>query len=124
MATLTVQFVTSTGLVPSFSSAGSTGDRFKSTANDAFLYIKNGSTNTCTVTATRQRISITVSGYGKIALPNLTVDVTSGQNLMIGPFEKSFTRTVSRDVTNYVNLTYSTVASVTVAAVRLPLTST
>ncbi len=90
-------------------------------ANDGhtFLYIVNGDTGTPTCTATLQN-SPSVQGFNPITLSNNVVTLpatgTNGGREIIGPFaQQEF-----NDSTGLVQLTFSAVTSMTIAAISLP----
>lgn len=112
MAVLTVQQVALAGLTPTYASAGVAGDSFANDGN-VMLHIKNTNAAARTVTV--------VVGVGRPAVPGYTptnnavvVPLTVGDK-MIGPFDP----TVWNDANGLVQLTYSAVTDVTVAAIRL-----
>lgn len=110
-AVLTVQDVSLAGLNPSYAAAGAGGDSFP---NDGatFLHVKNGGGGPITVT-----IDDVGSASPEAAAafdPDPDVSVPAGEERMIGPFPKD--RFDATDGTG-VNVSYSGVTSVTVAAV-------
>ena len=113
MAELTVQTLVSAGLTPSFASASVGGDLF---ANDdrTFLVAKNTSTGSNTVTIAKQR-DVSVGGYGLLALADIVVIVppTTGEKWIAVP-------PGAYNAGGKVQVTYSAVAGLTVAAVRRP----
>lgn len=112
MSTLAVQEVSVSGLEATFASAAAGGDEFVNTG-DILLWVKNGATD-CDVTITTQQSSLTVKGYGEIALSNQTVTVTANEERLIGPFP-----TIRwNDANSKVQITYDDVSNVTVAAVK------
>lgn len=110
MAQLTVQNVVRAGLVPSYAAAAAGGDSFKNEPL-TILHVKNGSAAAITVTVTSQTKNVP-EGTTKT---NLTVNVAAGSEAMIGPFSRS----AFNDSNGLVQVTYSAVTSVTVAAVRV-----
>lgn len=111
MATLTVQTIARTGLETTYAAAAAGGDQF---ANDGkeFLHVKNGSGGDITVTIESQ-VSSPPAGT---AVTNQAVVVTAGEERMIGPFPKS----AYNDASGYVQITYSGVTTLTIAAIKLP----
>ncbi len=116
MAALTIQTVAEAGLNPSYAAAASGGDTAKNEAGDTFLHVKNGDASAHTVTVTAQRTSQTVQGMGAMTKANVQVSVPASGERMIGPFAPL----AFNDANNDIAITYSSVTSVTVAAVKLP----
>ena len=109
MADLAVQAVSLSGLNPSFVAAAAGGDAFLNAGRE-FLHVKNGGGSEVTVTVDSQVPCN--QGYDH----NAVVAVPAGQERLIGPFPKA-----RFDYANQkVQVAYSDVTSVTVAAVRLP----
>lgn len=105
MATLSIQKPTLAGLAPTYAAAAGGGDQFP---NDGatILHVKNGSGGALTVTVD----SKTPSNYGTDV--DVTVSVPAAGERMIGPFPKAR----FDDVNGNVQVTYSGVTSLTVAA--------
>lgn len=108
MATLTVQTINHAGLTPSFTAAAGGGDEFVNTGN-CFLYVKNGDTASMDVTVA----NVKLSNYGKD--DDVVVSVPASSEEMIG----SFPKWRFDDSNQKVQITYSAVTSVTVAAIKL-----
>ena len=108
MAQLTVQQSLNSGLEATFSSANSGGDYF---VNDGktFIEIVNGGGSDITLTVD----SPTECNQG--STHDVTVTVTAGERRHVGPFDKSR----FNDDDGMVQLTYSDVTSVTIAAIKL-----
>lgn len=117
MATLSVQTFGTAGAVPSYSAAAGGGDQFPNTtgpqSGDVLLHVKNGGAGSITVTITSQ----TTCNQG--STHNLAVAVTNGSEKLIGPFD----RTRFNDASGNVQVSYSGVTSVTVAALRFTTTN-
>jgi len=109
MATLTVQNIVRTGLEATFAAAAGGGD---AVPNDGrtFIEIINGGAGDITVTVVTQQA---VDGK---AVADDAVIVTLAERRHIGPWPVS----IYNDVNDRVQLTYSGVTSVTIAAIRLP----
>ena len=108
MAVLTPQQVVLTGLVPTYAAAAGGGDSVGPAPNQ-FLVVKAGGTG-ATVTVD----SVTPSNYGTDA--DLVVVVSTSTERWIGPLNPDrFTNAT----TGVIGWTYSQVATVTVAVVRL-----
>lgn len=116
MAALTIQTVAASGLAPAYTAAAAGGD---SIANDyqrnTIAHVKNGGGASINVTVAPYITSKTVPDVGVITVPNIVVAVPAGSDRMIGPFPANYT-----DANGNVNLAYSAVTSVTVAAIKVP----
>lgn len=110
MATLTVQEIVIGGITPSFAAAAGGGDQFLNNGR-CFFEAKNGSGGAITVTFVT---SATIAGYA-LADATVSVGATTGDK-MAGPFPPD----LFNDSSNYVQVTYSGVTSLTVGAFRLP----
>lgn len=122
MAALSVQSIVPGGLAPSYSAASATGDTVASPANDerTFIHVKNAGGAAIVVTINPvSPTSAKVQGAGVLTVPAISVSVpaTSGDR-MIGPIPQAYI-----DAGGNINLSYSAVTSVTVAALRLPAAS-
>jgi len=108
MAVLTVQAVALTGIVPTYGAAAGGGDEF---ANDGrtFLHVKNGGGSPINVTfATPKKVK-------GVDIENPVVAVSNGSEKMIGPFDPEIFNAADGNV----DVAYSGVTTVTVAAVKL-----
>jgi hypothetical protein len=108
MAVLDKQNINSNGVAPTFSVASSTGDEFKNDEN-TFLHVKNGGAASITVTINSQQLCNHGSTH------NLSISIPAGGERMIGPFN----RTRFNNDTGNVEVGYSDVTSVTVAAISI-----
>lgn len=104
MAVLTAQAISRTGLEATYDSAAAGGDSFVNTGVE-FIHIKNGSGGDITVTAAT---TVTVDS---LAVADLAVVITAGEERMIGPFPCRWYGTS-------VGLTYSGVTSLTLAVLQ------
>lgn len=109
MATLTVTDISLSGITPSYASAAAGGDEFANPDGQAFYHIKNGGVSSVTVTFAAQA---TVDG---LTVSDVAITVPAGEERIVGPFS----RTYMNDANGRVQVTYSGVTSVTVAAFRL-----
>lgn len=109
MATLAVQKVTLNGLGPSFVAASVGGDEFINTGR-VMLYVKNGGASAVDVTINSQ----TQCNYGFDH--DVVVSIPAGGERIVGPFPK----TRFDDANGKVQIAYSDVTSITVAAIELP----
>lgn len=108
MATLSVQKISLTGLGPAFVSASEGGDEFANSGR-VFLHVKNGHTSDQTVTVNSLRICDL--GYDHDAI----VTVPAGEERLIGPFP----RFRFNDPNGKVQVSYSGVTALTIAAIEL-----
>jgi hypothetical protein len=118
MALLTLNQITpGTGFVLAGSAASVGGDAFPCGTDERnFLYIKNGAgSGSITVTiAPNSRTNAKVPGAGTLSIPTEAISVAFGAEMLIGPFPAAYA-----DGAGNVDVTYSSVTSVTVAALRL-----
>jgi len=108
MATLTVQDVTQSGVVPAFVAAAGGGDEF---ANDGqtMLVVKNDGSGSVTVTVSSQKLCD--EGFTH----DLSVTVAAGAEKWIGPLPV----TRFNDANSKVQVAYSDATDVTVGAFQL-----
>jgi hypothetical protein len=121
MAALTPQSIAAAGLTPSYSAASSGGDTVAAPSGDerTFLHVKNGGGSAQTVTINPvSPTSAKVPGVGQVAVPAISVSVPAGSEKMIGPIPAAYI-----DATGNINVGYSGVTSLTIAALRLPAAS-
>jgi len=109
VATLSVQIVVLGGLTPSYGAAAGGGDEFLNSGRE-FIHAKNGAGVSQTVTVNSQ------VACNQGADHDAAVAIPAGQERMIGPFPKNR----FDDANGKVQITYSAVASLTVAVVRVP----
>lgn len=110
MAVLSLQTITAAGLTPSYGSAAAGGDKVSLGASNIFLHVKNGGGSPITVTLTTQ-----ANNYKGLTVPDRTVSVAASGEKMIGPIDPA----LHSDTNNQVAIGYSSVTSVTVAALRI-----
>lgn len=110
MAALTVQQITTAGIVPTLAAAAGGGDEFANNGK-TFLRVKNDGVGSINVTVASQ-VSNPPPGT---AAANIVVAVANGAEKMIGPFNQA----AYNDTDGNVQVTYSGVTSVTVAAVSV-----
>jgi hypothetical protein len=108
MATLTTQNIATTGILPTYASAAGGGDAMVADST-SFLHVKNGAGVSMTVTlATPATVDTTLAVGDRV----VTVGATSEQMISV-PAE------LYRDpATGLAAITYSSVTTVTVAAIR------
>jgi len=109
MADLTVQVISLTGIVPSLGAAAAGGDAFLNSGREYFD-VKNGGGASINVTVN------SVAACNQGADHDVVVAVAAATEKLIGPFPKAR----FNDAAEKVQVTYSGVTTVTVAAVRLP----
>lgn len=110
MADLTVQSMTIDGVSPTYGAAAAGGDTFDNDGS-TFLHVKNGGGSGVTVTLQSQ---VSSPPPGTVAADKQITVAASGEQ-MIGPVNKA----AFNDASGKVNVTYSGVTSVTVAAIKL-----
>ena len=108
MSTLNVQKVVLAGLTPSYGAAAAGGDEFVNSGRE-FLHVKNGHTSPQTVTVNSQ--AACNQGYDHDA----AVAIPASEERMIGPFPKDR----FDDAGGKVQITYSGVTALTIAAVQV-----
>lgn len=108
MAVLSVQSITQAGIAPTFSAAGAAGDSF-SNNEKTYFHVKNGGASSITVTVD----SFTKCNHGFDH--DITITVPASGERIIGPFPSAR----FNDDSSKVNVTYSAVTSVTVAAFKM-----
>lgn len=115
MATLTVQKMSFTGLEAVYTTADVGGDEF---VNDerTIVHVINGGGSDITVTVTAQETVANKNGFGDIEIADTEVVCTAGEERFIGPFPS---QRFNNKSTGLVQLSYSGVTSVTIAAMRL-----
>lgn len=111
MATLTVQETSVSGLDPSYGTAAGGGDVFPNDGN-TLLHVKNGGGGSINVTIN--------SNYPNppagTAQDDPVVAVPAGEERMLGPYNQKGYNNASGQV----EISYSGVTTVTVAAIKLP----
>lgn len=108
MAVLTTQTIVPTGLLPTYAAAAGGGDKV-TPGNDTFIHVKNGGGSSITVTVD----NVVPSNYGTDA--DLVVVVANGSERMIGPLPTPRFQSLTDGL---VNVTYTGVTTVTVAAIK------
>ena len=112
MATLTVVTPTVAGVNPSAVSAAGGGDQAANPNGRLFLLVTNGGVGSINVTLAAVKTGRPGDGmFPPMTLGNQVVAVTNGQSRIIGPIPPAF-----NDTSNNVQITYSGVTSVTIAA--------
>lgn len=118
MPTLTNQVITETGLelVPVAADVG--GDEIEFDQQErTFLFIDNADASPMTVTITAFNTTVNVPGFGDTDRGDMVVIVTNAEKRYIGPFPKAFSDPANG---GRIQVTYTAVTSVTVAALKMP----
>lgn len=116
MAVLTVNSLAETGLTVTTVSAAAGGDKFDNPTDErTFLQVTNGGGGSINVTISKQQSTLNAPGYGALTLADRVVAVGAGVTKLIGPFPAA----LYNDANGQVNVGYSGVTSVTVAAIRM-----
>ncbi|MBT9131305.1 MAG: hypothetical protein DDT41_01610 [candidate division WS2 bacterium] len=108
MTLLSVQAIVLTGLAPVYAAAAAAGNEFVNLGRE-FIHVRNGGAAAITVTIN----SVAPCNFGFDHDP--VISIPAGGDRMIGPFPKFR----FDDVNGRVQMTYSAVASVTVAIIQL-----
>jgi hypothetical protein len=108
VATLSVQKVVLAGLTPSYGAAAAGGDEFVNSGRE-FIHVKNAHTSPQTVTVNSQ--AACSQGFDH----DIAVAIPASEERMIGPFPKDR----FDDAGGKVQITYSGVTALTVAAVQV-----
>lgn len=107
MATLTVQEISRSGIVPTYGAAAGGGDQFLNTGRE-FLAVVNGLVD----------VNVTMATQGTVdsqAIGDRTETVSASTTQFLGPFPPA----IYNDSSGYVQLTYDDVSNVTVGVFRL-----
>ncbi len=114
MATLTPVSAALTGATFSPAAASGGGDQFANPRGSAFLYVKNGSGGSLSVTMAAVMTTRPAEGaYPAMTVGNNVVAVPAGAERLIGPVPSAY-----NDGNGNVQLTYSGVTSLTVAVIQ------
>lgn len=109
MAVLSTQVVALSGLAPTYAAAAGGGDRAEC-GDRTFLHVKNGADSPVTVT-----LDATAAVRGQ-SVADVTVSVPASGERMIGPLLPDLFQSPTD---NLCGISYSAVATVTVAALRI-----
>lgn len=114
MADLPVSAPSVAGVNLNPAAASSGGDAILNTRGDVFLYVTNGGGSSINVTLAAVQTTRPADGtFPASTFGNQVVAVPNGQSRLIGPIPPAF-----NDANGKVQVTYSSVTSVTVAAFR------
>ncbi len=114
MATLTVQTISESGKSASYASADGSGDVVANNGK-LFLHIKNGSGGSITTTITAQTTSVDSGTYGTLTKADASIAIGASGEAFIGPFHPL----AFNDSSSQIEITYSAVTSLTIAALTL-----
>ena len=110
MADITVQVLTTLGLVTTYTAAEAAGDTFKNDGH-TLIHVKESGGAAKTITIASQ---VSPVPKGLVAL-NISIEVTANAELMAGFFDKSAYNNSSAQV----EMTYSNHANLTIAAISV-----
>ena len=108
MSTLNIQKVVLGGLSPTYAAASAGGNEFENSGRE-FIHVKNGHTSPQTVTVNSQVVCN--QGFDH----DVAVAIPASEERMIGPFPQSR----FNDAGGKVQVTYSGVTALTIAAVQV-----
>jgi len=114
MATIVAQAVSESGITPVYTATEVGGDLVDNGGN-TFLHFINAGESTITITVAAQITSVENEMYGDLTKANATLSLEAGVDGFIGPF----TTGAYNDTNNQISITYSSVTSLTVAALYL-----
>lgn len=114
MATIVAQAVSESGLSATYTAADVAGDVVDNSGH-IFLHFKNADESTTTITVTAQVTSIDNQMFGDVTKANASLALAADTEGFIGPFP---TAAYSND-DQQIEITYSSVTSLTVAALYL-----
>lgn len=116
-AALSLQTIVRTGLEATLVAAdGGDGNVFDNASKRVFLWVNNGSGGDITVSID------TPNTVDDLAIPAKQVVVTAGEARLIGPFPAMYEQyDADNSIEKAVLVTYSSVTSVTVGAIYLPV---
>tara|TARA_B100000497_G_C7686549_1_gene416250 strand:- start:1084 stop:1431 length:348 start_codon:yes stop_codon:yes gene_type:complete len=115
MATLTAQQITQSGLKPVYAAADVAGDLVLNTGIQYF-HIKNESGVSVTSTVTPVITTVVDPSLGILVKETPTLILAAGEEGFLGPFE---TEAFNNSTTGTIEIEYTAVASVTVAALYI-----
>lgn len=118
MATITRQNLAEAGLTATYGAAAGGGDQVDNADGRTFLHVKNGGGSSINVTVAEQITGTTVDdpSLGTLTKASVVKAVAAGAEAFIGPFKKQ----AFNDDNNMLQITYSAVTSVTIAAIKFP----
>ena len=115
MADLTKQKILESGLAPTMVAAAGGGDAITKNVGNVFFMVVNGGAGSINVTATVQNADLDSDSHGEIIKGDRVVAVGVGETKLIGPFARG----AFNDINGKVQITYSGVTSLTVAALYI-----
>lgn len=118
MALLTLtRLLESNGLAIAAAAASAGGDTAPNPDGKVFLYVKNAGAGGITVTVTPAKPTLAIPGQGQFTKATPAVAVAAGAEALLGPFPPA----IFNDGNGNLDITYSGVTSVEVAAFQLPV---
>lgn len=117
MATLTRQTIIEAGLTPTFAACAGGGDVVDNSDGMTFLYVKNASAGSITVTiaAASGAASVADPKFGTLTKSAVAKVILAGADAIIGPFKKQGFNNSSEQLA----ITYSGVTTLTIAALKI-----
>ena len=116
MATLTVVSPAEAGTIATLPAADVAGDAFlNDTSRRTMFMVKNDDAVSTTVTITAQNTATTIDGFGTVTKANGGGAVAAGDITYFGPFPAG----AFNDANGLVQVTYSSVTSLTVQAIKV-----
>lgn len=114
MAELTVQNITQSGITPTFSEASATGD-VMSNDGASFIYVKNGSGSSLSITITAQTTAVNIEAFGQLTASNTVMSIATNSEGIIGPFPTF----IFNNSNNQIEISYNVNEGVTIGGFRL-----
>ena len=115
MATLSAQKITDTGTLAAVVSANAAGDEFLNTGLEFLFFQNEHASASYDVTITAQVTNIHHQNFGTVVKENIVKTITAGAEVFIGPFKQA----AFNDANHKVQITYSGVTTLNVAALYL-----
>lgn len=112
MSVLTIQPQTEAGDEASYVAAAAGGDEVTNVDGDTVLHIKNGHSSAQTVTITAQDTNATNPKHGAVTKADASIAISANGEAHIGPFR----RTAFNDSGGSIQITFSGVTLLTIAA--------
>lgn len=113
MATLTVQTITDSGIVPTLAAVNASDEFEDDGTSRTFIEVANASGGSINVTIPKVQASVNVPGVGSLTLSDIVVAVANGATKLIGPFTTAY-----RNSSGKVTVNYSGTSSVTAGAFK------
>lgn len=118
MAAFTIHSQDIDGIAITFENAAAGGDTFVNDATErTYIIAKNADASSTNITFTNQLTAEKVPGFGQIDFSDKVIAVAAGATKVIGPFKAKQWNNTSGAVA----VSYSSVTSLTMAAVKMDL---